>query len=131
MGLPRLEQIGEDEWRLRSPFTYVTLAGVPITVPAGFLTDGASTPFGILLEPWGGHYATAALIHDYLYVCIRSGKPHPATRGKTGPECRKKADAIFLEIMKRAKVGPLVRVSMWLAVRALGANPIIKAIAIH
>jgi hypothetical protein len=129
--MPALELVGDGEWRLIRPYKYVTLNGFPITVPLGFLTDGASTPFGILIEPWGGHYAGAALVHDYLYVCINAGKPHITTRGKTLGECRKKADAIFLEIAKRAGVRPLVRFSMWLAVRAFGANPIIKAIAIR
>jgi hypothetical protein len=54
-------------FRLLSPFTYISSYGI-ITVPAGFITDGASIPrlFWTALMPFGPYFA-AAIIHDYLY----------------------------------------------------------------
>ncbi|MCW1921331.1 DUF1353 domain-containing protein [Luteolibacter arcticus] len=54
-------------FRLLAPFTYLSSRGA-ITVPAGFVTDGASIPrvfWSVLAQfgPWFG----AAIIHDWLY----------------------------------------------------------------
>lgn len=124
LGTPVLEQIGMNEWRLSRTFSYLTDRGVKIVVPAGFITDGASTPFSTLITPWGGHYQVAALIHDYLYDCLNKGKPHRAA------PTRKHADYIFREICRRSGVAPLVRFGMWFAIRWLGANPLAKKVAI-
>jgi hypothetical protein len=124
LGTPKLKQLTQKTWRLTEPFNYVTLAGKHIIVPTGFETDGASTPFGKVVTPWGGHYGAAVLIHDWLYDRLNAGRPDPAA------PTRKAADKIFLEICKRSGVKPLVRLSMWFALRMWGANPLIKKIAI-
>jgi hypothetical protein len=118
LGQPQLEPYTEHLWLLREPFVYTTLSGCTLTVPGGFITDGASSPFGYLIEPWGGHYPAAALVHDYLYVCRNAGKPH-----RCAPT-RKAADQLFLEIMKRSGVKPLVRLLMFAAVRIGGMSAI-------
>jgi Protein of unknown function (DUF1353) len=53
-------------WRLETAYSRATSMGT-ITVPVGFVWDGASVPkrFWDLLPPWGA-YSGAALIHDYL-----------------------------------------------------------------
>lgn len=54
-------------FRLLAPFTYLSSRGA-ITVPAGFVTDGASIPraFWNALSPFGPWFGPA-IIHDYLY----------------------------------------------------------------
>jgi hypothetical protein len=115
LGQPELKPFGAI-WRLLKPFHYQTLAGCSLTVPAGFETDGASSPFRVLIEPWGGHYGPAALIHDYLYVCRNAGLPHPCA------PTRLACDKVFLEVMKRCGVKPLVRLLMFSAVRIGGVD---------
>ena len=51
---------------------YLTLEGVPIAPPDGFVTDYASIPFWLQwLIPRDGPHSPAAVIHDWLY---RSGR---------------------------------------------------------
>lgn len=118
LGLVIVEQVGtlaeQPNYVLVQPFVYTTLAGAKITVPDGFVTDGASSPLRILIETWGGHYSTAALVHDYLYTCLNHGHPDPAA------PTRDAADAILLEIMTRCGVNFWVRWAIWLAVRGFG-----------
>lgn len=118
--LPTFKRLSKNVWRLMEPFRYRTDGGCVIEVPAGFTTDGASSPFHQLIEPLGGHYGTAVLVHDYLYVQRNEGKPHPCAKA------RKRADAIFLEAMRRAKVRPLVRLGMWAVVRLFGMEALKK-----
>ncbi|RUT32648.1 DUF1353 domain-containing protein [Arsenicitalea aurantiaca] len=53
------------------------LAWRGITVPAGFMSDGASVPRPLwwFLPPWGDRATAAALIHDYLCDMLDRGKP--------------------------------------------------------
>lgn len=78
-----------------------------ITVPAGFSTDFASTPWGFWnFFPKSGRYSKAAVIHDYLYQSkIRS---------------RLEADAIFLEAMGVLGVPSWQRNIMYWGVRCFG-----------
>ncbi len=78
-----------------------------ITVPAGFVTDFASTPSPIwwLIPPWG-KYGKAAVVHDYLYLV------------KT--RTRKEADGIFREAMVVLGVPEWQVFVMYWAVRAFG-----------
>ena len=57
------EDLDGENWRLASPI-FVTLGATVVTVPEGFVTDFASTPFGI-----GAYGKTnlAAIVHDFLY----------------------------------------------------------------
>jgi hypothetical protein len=63
-----LEWLG-DGWRMRvkNDLTYTDPRGRVWTVPAGYITDGASIPrslWGLVGGPFEGKYRTAALFHD-------------------------------------------------------------------
>jgi hypothetical protein len=88
-----------------------------VTVPTGFLSDGASVPrlFWPILGPFGDafsqeSYFAGAIIHDWLYN---------ARAAKTGIT-RRQADAIFLSAMEDLRVPWLTRRTVWAAVRAFG-----------
>lgn len=98
-------------WKLIEPFSYYVdkKDGIIITVPAGFISDGASIPrifWSIIGSPWTGKYISAAILHDYLYYM------------KTFS--REKSDLIFLEAMKILGVSKLKRKIIYYAVRAGG-----------
>ena len=97
-------------WRLVFQFGYdvgYEGSGDRITVPAGFVTDFASTPPPIwtIIPPWG-KYGKAAVIHDYLY--------------QTHKRTRKQADDIFREAMVVLGVDPVRVFLMYWAVRLFG-----------
>lgn len=97
-------------WRLVFQFGYdVDHEGSSdrITVPAGFVTDFASSPPPVwwLIPPWG-RYGKAAVVHDYLYL----------TKTRT----RKDADDIFREAMIVLRVAPVRVFLMYWAVRLFG-----------
>ncbi|MDP2729295.1 MAG: DUF1353 domain-containing protein [Dehalococcoidales bacterium] len=97
-------------WRLVFPFGYdvgYEGSGDRITVPLGFVTDFASTPFPIwgIIPPWG-KYGKAAVVHDYLYM----------VKART----RKQSDDIFREGMVVLKVDPVRVFLMYWAVRLFG-----------
>jgi hypothetical protein len=90
--------LGHDHWRVTESFRY-SIGGKDtqqwVTVPAGYLTDGASVPriFWSLIPPWGA-YGQAAVVHDLLceYLSIVDhGKPKAITR--------QRCDEIFSEAM--------------------------------
>jgi hypothetical protein len=87
----------------------------PITVPAGFVTDGASVPrlFWNILGPFGSYFEPA-IVHDYLYS-VHNTK-------YTRPQC----DAIFLEAMACANVPWFRRNLIYRCVR-LGGGSSFKA----
>lgn len=60
--------------RLNEPLTVRLQNGDWLTVPAGFVTDLASTPMVIwwILPPWD-EYARAAVVHDYLFQTGKYG----------------------------------------------------------
>ncbi len=97
-------------FRLISPFTCYSSYGT-ITVPAGFVTDGASIPrlFWALLGPFGPWFA-AAIIHDYLYSDLN-------TRFT-----REQSDLIFKEAMFNLGVDWPRREAIYRAVRAFGGR---------
>ena len=80
-----------------------------IVVPAGFVTDFASTPRALWsVIPPTGRYQLAAVIHDFLYWdqgCARE-----------------QADAIFRVAMAESNVKPFERDLMWQAVRRFGQS---------
>lgn len=78
-----------------------------IVIPAGFKTDWASSPLGIIFKRRGKH-SVAALVHDFLY------------RQKKHQTSRAEADQIFLDLMERAKVNFFIRRAAYYAVRACG-----------
>lgn len=88
-------------------------SGEVIEVPAGFVTDFASVPWGFWnLEAPLGDAAKAAVVHDYLY----------ATKGLGGRYSRARADDIFREAMKVLGVAMWKRNLLWAAVRAAGGG---------
>ena len=111
---PKLTRLGKHKWRVEEDFVYESPDGEHIKIPRGFITDGASSPLRILITSMGGHYPTAAVVHDWLYTRLNHGRPDPAAK------TRKAADRIFRKEMKRAGVKPLVRFGIWLGVRAFG-----------
>lgn len=93
-------------WKVAADFLFHGEARV-VLVPAGFVTDFASTPRATwwLLPPWG-KYGRAALVHDFLYA--------------TQPCPKAEADAVFLEGMRLCGVGKTRRWVMFLAVLLFG-----------
>ena len=95
------------EWILDEPLEYATSAGISIVVPAGFVTDLASIPFGFKsLFPVNGKSRKAAVLHDFLY----SEKHYK----------RKYSDKIFNEAMAVSGVTTWRRRLMYRAVRLFG-----------
>ena len=78
-----------------------------IVVPAGFVTDFASTPRAIwAVLPPVGPYQLAAVVHDFLYwdqACTRQ-----------------QADDLLRVAMAESKVKPFERDVIWQAVRKFG-----------
>jgi len=90
--------LGADHWRVITPFRYYLgekYSEQWVTVPAGYLTDGASVPQLLwnLIPPWGS-YGQAAVLHDLLceYLVI-------VVAGELVSITRKRCDEIFYESM--------------------------------
>jgi len=103
------QKIGAQVWRLTKPLRFDKE-----TVPAGFITDGASAP-GIawsLCPPMGFAGASAAVLHDWHYS-LDSGRNNIT---------RSKADKIFYETMRSCGVGWSRANAIYYAVRAGGSG---------
>jgi hypothetical protein len=92
-----------------------------ITVPAGFVTDFASIPWGLWnLFPPLGPWARPAIIHDFLYATrgtgCWSGRKWITRPGFT----RAQADGVFREAMEVVGVPAWRRAVMYRAVRVGG-----------
>lgn len=90
--------LGADHWRVVREFRYYIDgrdSGQWVTVPAGYLTDGASVPrlLWSAIPPWGP-YGQAAVVHDLLceYLSIMDG-------GQLLAITRERCDAIFDQAM--------------------------------
>jgi len=99
------------KWKVIRTFQYDVGhlgSGNTITIPAGFITDFASSPriFWPIVSPWG-KWGKAAIIHDYLYQNQRV-------------KDRMLADSIFLEAMIVLGVVPWRRQLMYWGVRLFG-----------
>ena len=107
-------QMDGQNWKLFSPLIYESAEPLgEIIVPAGFVTDFASTPRIVwTFMPKSGEYDAAAVVHDYLY---KSG-------GKIGLKSYIKADAdkIFDEALKLLGTKQPVRGIMYAMVKAFG-----------
>jgi len=94
-------------WVVLAPFKYEDDKLGVITVPVGFLTDFASTPWWSRpVFPSTGYHQWAAVIHDWLYwiqACSRA-----------------EADRVFLEAMRVSGTLLSKRRAMWRAVRIGG-----------
>jgi len=81
-----------------------------ITVPEGFKTDFASTPwFTRPIFPPTGRYNEAAVVHDYL--CYLSNRRHHTKEVRK--KMRKYADDVFIEAMRILKVKKWKRKAMY------------------
>ena len=102
-------------WQTNEPIIYEVGdkgSGKKITVPAGFITDGASVPRFLwpFLPSWG-RYARAAVVHDYLCVLGRSNIIHPHCKS------RREADYIFWEAVRVCGVNPFTALILFCGVR--------------
>lgn len=107
-------KLGKDHWRVLKSFSYKIAEGEWVTVPAGYLTDGASVPkiFWNIIPPWGV-YGQAAVVHDILceyLTIIKEGVPERITRAR--------CDEILNEAMKVLGVPTLKRLAIYGAVCA-------------
>lgn len=95
--------LGADCWQVMQPFTYRTRnphCVETVTIPAGFLTDGASVPraFWSMLPPWG-IYGQPAVVHDYLCESLMVMQDNRMVR-----ITRQQADSIFAETLAAINV---------------------------
>jgi hypothetical protein len=97
-------------WRLLEPLVYQSdVAGQTFTVPAGFVTDLASTPrIPFVYEIGGGVANMASVIHDWIYT--------------THVVPRNVADAVLREASAVNGMSWLRRQIMWLGVRIGGGG---------
>lgn len=106
--------LGKDHWRVLKPFSYKISEEEHVTVPAGYLTDGASVPkvFWNIIPPWG-IYGQAAVVHDiiceYLTV-VKNGAPERVSRAR--------CDEILNEAMYALGVPDFKRMTIYAAVCA-------------
>ncbi|MDJ0521897.1 MAG: DUF1353 domain-containing protein [Planctomycetota bacterium] len=102
----RVEQIGDDCWKLLEPIRYQG-RDEWFTVPAGYETDFASVPQAFWwIVPRYGRYTKASVLHDHL-----------CEKADAGEFSRCDADGIFRRSMREEQVPRLRRWMMWAAVR--------------
>jgi len=100
---------GRGLWELVEPLVYESdVAGMTITVPAGFKTDFASVlRLPVIYLLFGDKAHAPATVHDYLY--------------HSGLVKRKTADDVFAEAMRAStRLSAVERGMMWAAVRLFG-----------
>jgi len=100
---------GQDSVVMADLTYHIGTTSFSIVVPAGFVTDFASTPRAIwaVLPPFGT-YQLAAVVHDFLYW----------DQGCT----REQADALLRVAMQESDVKPAKRDVIWEAVRRFGGT---------
>lgn len=100
-------------WALTEPLTW-TGETQTFTVPAGFVTDFATSPRFLhwLWSPYGA-YTRAAVLHDWLLHCLEGDSYGLTTRLTDSRD----TDAIFRVAMRDLGVGWLKRWIGWTAVR--------------
>lgn len=105
----KLKPVNNGKCILEADYIY-SINGFLITVPKGFITDGASIPKSLqwIYDPYG-KYIKAAVIHDYLY----------SKYNDTGIN-RTLADKIFDFIMKETGVNGKTRRKFYVAVKYFG-----------
>jgi len=103
-------------WHLEQPYTRTTSIGT-VTVPPGFLWDGASVPRVLwnMIPPWGS-YSGAALVHDWLYRTRRT------CASSTKTITKEEADRVFYELMLEDGVHKSRAWTMWQAVALWGGK---------
>ena len=117
------KKLKHDQWELVDDLQYHV--GGPysteiIIVPKGFVTDMASTPFGIHnILPKDGSWSPASVIHDALYQ-NRGMLPVGWFSGPEMTYTQADCDGIFKEAMKVLGVSWWQRNLMWSALRLFG-----------
>jgi len=103
----RVEHVAAGQWRLTEPLCYRGRKDF-FTVPAGFITNFASTPRLLwpLFPPDGGHYTRGSVLHDHAY-----------TEKKIS---RWDADGLFRRILREEGEPWWRRWMFWLGVRLGG-----------
>ena len=102
---------GRPEFRLTR-----TLIFGKVTVPAGFITDKYSLPGRLIPFIWQPHkakYATAAVLHDWLYESLLFGADEDG---------RANADNLLMNAMIATGINPVRRWIVWAAVRVFGGG---------
>lgn len=109
----KLMYVGKKQWRVIDGFCFYLKrdSQITITVPDGFLTDGATVPrlLHTVLPPWG-EYGQAAVLHDYVLE---------ERRYDTDPNThitRDEARSIFNEAMKVVNVPHYKRIPILIGV---------------
>ncbi len=116
---PDIRPTGYGQYTLHESYTYrpqPTGRGSILTIPAGFVHDGASVPqflWGITGIRPDGLIRAAALVHDYIYRYA----------GWEGLYTRKEADVLFRHIIREAGLGWWTAARAYRAVRLFGWIP--------
>lgn len=111
------EALGADHWRILTPFSYKIDEECWVTIPAGYLTDGASVPqlFWNMIPPWG-KYGQAAVVHDllceYLQV-VRKGVPETISRARCDEILNEAMGALEVPLSKRVIIYGAVTAYRW------------------
>lgn len=114
-GQCNLTVVGDDLWKVFTPFTFYSDKYAPVDIPEGFETDLASVPryLWILFPPFGA-YSQAAVTHDFIYKMRKDLTYQGPLRS------REECDNIFLEAMTLLRVPWWKRQLMFRAVRMFG-----------
>lgn len=107
--------VGATTWSLNDLLAFTGSQGDRIIVPAGFVTDFASSPRCLhwLISPYGA-YTRAAILHDRLLKLIAD---YLAGLLPELPITSRDADGMFRLAMQELGVPWLKRWAMWAAVR--------------
>lgn len=118
-----IEAASPTTWRLTRPLVW-TGERDTFTVPAGFVTDFATSPRFLhwLVLPYGP-YTRAAVLHDFLLTALATWESKDRPVGVMLANSRD-TDGIFRRAMRDLGVSWAKRWTMWAAVRAAACfNP--------
>lgn len=113
---PVLTPLPDDKWKLLEDWHCAYDDGL-YTVPAGFITDGASIPrflWFIYGSPMDYPYSLSALLHDYLYVLFATYDKNPNSK------LRKLADEAFRDYSIQLGVSKFMAYTEYHAIRFFG-----------
>ena len=104
--------LGKPHWFTKSAYVFFLgdkFSNRFVFVPAGYFTDGSSTPslFQSLLPVWGPHGA-AVIMHDKLCECGYALEVNPAGEVSRVKLTRKEIDEAFIEALKVIKTDNMV-----------------------
>jgi hypothetical protein len=122
--------LGRDHWRVLTPFSYKIADGEWVTIPAGYLTDGASVPkvFWNIIPPWGA-YGQAAVVHDILceyLTIVKDGAPVRIDRSRCDEILNEAMYALGVPDGKRMMIYTAVCAYRWFTGTAEPSNTLVK-----